>query len=1042
MSNVDLTCENNIASLDAENSHKLNYTINNNSKLIKSRQIQKHDIEANWLKTVDFIPANGELIIYNAEIDDLGNILELPAGRTEPYEYCRLKIGDGISNVNDLPFSSSQVIKSEAGSYILGDPLTDNLKALSEHGLISGTDSQIGIRGLKILSTSMDTITQIVSITTETIGTSTAEDLYNNEVGYVAGSTRAALVLAHHSFDFYKVESISRSIITVKPIIEGAENEPSFINLHRDNKKRNYLFLYNYNDTDEEGNTNPGSKAYDFSVNNNCPIRPEVDYIYNLGQLNDSPGGSAIALGFGNINTDWYGVALGRYNKTGYAAFAAGRNNEATGEYSSALNQFTKAKEVASLATGYQTEATAMYSAAHNLQTKANNMASTSFGINTTADREGQLAAGTYNKADTSAMFVVGNSTSNEDRKNAFVVKSNGTAELQDQGATKNSVVIKQTLDNTANDLDNKISNIKYGTINYFFTADKPTPDSTNNYVLTDNSIKSLTYIGAPYITISTSKDLDDFTLEFDLTTYGIRGEGWNGARPYILKNKSTDETIQMFDLSYSLDLMRFPDSVSLISFKRDRVMDQLEHIIFRCKYDESTNTTQVRMTLQNKSAGIDDTRTIMLNGRYVYYPKFQFEFASASLDNIILVEGDLDESKFNADREYVKEEILDTIKKDAIFNTAAGNPLRADGCSNIPAEMVAKLSSKNLLIYPFLTFGDYPSIGGLTFTKNADGTVVVDGTAISDATYYAQYSWMWRDQKISLPAGTYSLSGCPQSGSESTYYLNVSLHYVDSEVGPTDPPKVDYGNGVVFNAAKDFYPTIAINVKKGTTINNLIFKPQLEKGSNISPFVEYTSDISSKTVYEYGKNILNLDDIDSTTGKFVKNSDGSYTLTKLSDNERAVVFNAKLPAGRYYLRYSSGYNTDYFYADFIHGDGASDYTQIYLSSNIKEVILPKPVKQIRLTCSVAASNGTSIDFRDMQLEIANGSNATEYEPYKQVKTYVSDENGVIDNVISYAPCTTLLTDSNLATEYEYMRSFKDVIQELTNAIISLGGNI
>ena len=74
------------------------------SKEIKSRIIHKHDIEAIWLKAINFIPMQGELIIYDAEVDSNGNILELPDDRIDPYDYERFKIGDGIKTVSNLPF--------------------------------------------------------------------------------------------------------------------------------------------------------------------------------------------------------------------------------------------------------------------------------------------------------------------------------------------------------------------------------------------------------------------------------------------------------------------------------------------------------------------------------------------------------------------------------------------------------------------------------------------------------------------------------------------------------------------------------------------------------------------------------------------------------------------------------------------------------------------------------------------------------------------------------------------------------------------------
>ena len=53
--------------------------------------IYKHDIEVNWRKAINFIPKEGVIIVY--DIDD-------------NYDYERIKIGDGKSNVNDLPFTN------------------------------------------------------------------------------------------------------------------------------------------------------------------------------------------------------------------------------------------------------------------------------------------------------------------------------------------------------------------------------------------------------------------------------------------------------------------------------------------------------------------------------------------------------------------------------------------------------------------------------------------------------------------------------------------------------------------------------------------------------------------------------------------------------------------------------------------------------------------------------------------------------------------------------------------------------------------------
>ena len=82
-----------------------------NEKLINSRQQQKHDIEANWLKAVNFVPKPGELIIYDAEIqgDEFPKDIDGQNLRDYYITYPRIKIGNGETNVNDLPFINTQV---------------------------------------------------------------------------------------------------------------------------------------------------------------------------------------------------------------------------------------------------------------------------------------------------------------------------------------------------------------------------------------------------------------------------------------------------------------------------------------------------------------------------------------------------------------------------------------------------------------------------------------------------------------------------------------------------------------------------------------------------------------------------------------------------------------------------------------------------------------------------------------------------------------------------------------------------------------------
>ena len=58
-------------------------------KILRGRSVQKHDIEANWLKATNFIPKQGEIIVYDKD-------------STHAYE--RVKVGDGATVVSSLPF--------------------------------------------------------------------------------------------------------------------------------------------------------------------------------------------------------------------------------------------------------------------------------------------------------------------------------------------------------------------------------------------------------------------------------------------------------------------------------------------------------------------------------------------------------------------------------------------------------------------------------------------------------------------------------------------------------------------------------------------------------------------------------------------------------------------------------------------------------------------------------------------------------------------------------------------------------------------------
>ena len=108
-------------------------------KSLNSRIQNKHDLEYYWKLAANFRPLKGELIIYDREVDAAGNVLTaiidgetkplLPKGRTTPYTYARVKIGDGVRTVEQLEFIDN------GAAYDIGNTTTAGItKLYSEPG--------------------------------------------------------------------------------------------------------------------------------------------------------------------------------------------------------------------------------------------------------------------------------------------------------------------------------------------------------------------------------------------------------------------------------------------------------------------------------------------------------------------------------------------------------------------------------------------------------------------------------------------------------------------------------------------------------------------------------------------------------------------------------------------------------------------------------------------------------------------------------------------------------------------------------------------
>lgn len=129
-------------------------------KRVFGRMIQKHDTEENWLKAVNFKPEKGEFIVYDID---------------ENFDYERVKVGDGVHFVKELPFIS-------AGDEQLAEALEDALQAAKDSGEFDGEDG-VGIQSIEQTTTSNADGGDNVLTVTKTDGTKSTFTVKNGIKG-------------------------------------------------------------------------------------------------------------------------------------------------------------------------------------------------------------------------------------------------------------------------------------------------------------------------------------------------------------------------------------------------------------------------------------------------------------------------------------------------------------------------------------------------------------------------------------------------------------------------------------------------------------------------------------------------------------------------------------------------------------------------------------------------------------------------------------------------------------------------------------------
>ena len=180
------------------------------------------------------------------------------------------------------------------------------------------------------------------------------------------------------------------------------------------------------------------------------------------------------------------------------------------------------------------------------------------------------------------------------------------------------------------------------------------------------------------------------------------------------------------------------------------------------------------------------------------------------------------------------------------------------DDISPVSHEMAVKISSntvtdltavkvkkqgKNLIPFPYreLKLGT-STYNGVNFTVYEDGSILINGTAISNTTRYLYNN---KTDLLGLKSGiTTSVS---KNASDDTQQANVYFmcNYYDS-TGTMHQGLVASTTSIGTKTITDNWKGLGIyiNIPKGKTLNNLLIKPQLEIGTTATEYEPYSTPI------------------------------------------------------------------------------------------------------------------------------------------------------------------------------------------------------
>lgn len=367
-------------------------------KNMKVRHVQKHDVEANWLLATGFAPKAGEIIVYDED-----------ATHTRK----RIKIGDGTTNVNVLPF--------------VGDVYVGNTDPGVNSGVIWVDTTDPDVMVLKVVNNDVWAVISGDGGSVQpdwTQNDDTATDYVKNRTHW-AEPSEVALVdnvtvdFGEYTQGFYEGDPLRingelemDTIYTI--IIDGIE----YTVTGQWDSGPEKVYLGDNDLTTGSGDDDPsifdppfyydGSSFYTSTGGTHTVTIAAKEFQYHKIDANFLPDGASIGVFGTGENAELFNLAS---TASGFGAHAEGGYTTAGGLYSHAEGYDTTASADYSHAEGRETTASGQSSHAEGNGTTASGSSSHAEGLKTTASSSYQHVQGTYNIEDANSVYahIVGN---------------------------------------------------------------------------------------------------------------------------------------------------------------------------------------------------------------------------------------------------------------------------------------------------------------------------------------------------------------------------------------------------------------------------------------------------------------------------------------------------------------------------------------------------------------------------------------------------------------------------------------------------------